>query len=322
MTSQQFLVCDSSTVANFKSWASALSNFIRSAGWTNSSDTGQLNGAGAGNWAGVTTVPGSGAFYYEVFQPGDGLQNYYLKLEYGNIGSTNVNAPTLRITLGASTNGSGTLTGFTTSAFILASNNFTAGLIAQTDTVQQFECDFSGDSGRLCIMLWRNHPWMLTQMFCIQRSLNASGSPTNTYVTLFGMGNQTFKGGTVVNYTASTFQQSLHFTYGAATLYAAGSSNIGWNYKPLPSANFGSLSFAGMVPIQAIQPVVGVFDYPCTAVACGSFSDFIEGAPITVTNQYGQTKTYMPTKGAVAWTAVSSGGNTVTAPVTVLMEYD
>ena len=67
-TSQQFLVCDNSTTANYKSWASALSNFIRTAGSTNSTDTGQLNGAGGNNWAAVSTVPGSGAVYYEIFQ--------------------------------------------------------------------------------------------------------------------------------------------------------------------------------------------------------------------------------------------------------------
>lgn len=35
MTSQQFLVCDSSTLANFKQWAQAISAFFSRATWGN-----------------------------------------------------------------------------------------------------------------------------------------------------------------------------------------------------------------------------------------------------------------------------------------------
>jgi hypothetical protein len=77
-TSQQFLVCDSSTLANFKSWAQAISGWFATAGWSQAADTGQVN------WSTIVSVPGSGAYVYEVWQPNDGLTTFYAKIEYGN----------------------------------------------------------------------------------------------------------------------------------------------------------------------------------------------------------------------------------------------
>jgi len=309
MTSQQFLVCDNSTAANFKSWASALSNFIRSAGWTNSSDTGQLNGAGAGNWAGVSTVPGSGAFYYEIFQPGDGLQNFYLNIEYGNSSGTS-NCPTVAITLGSSTNGSGTLNSYVNTRFVCATNY---GAPSSTAT---YECDFSGDAGRLSILLWRNAPNNAPQVFAVQRSLNASGSPTSTYVTQWVGGYQS-AGSPGWNGA----QQSLHFAAGPAFMFPNRSINnsnnsaTGW---PCTSMNYGQTglsSFNGSVPCAFIQPSVGYLDYPCTVL--GAIYNATEGVPFTVTNQYGQTKTYIPT-GAGQLVYCING----VVAVPILVEYD
>jgi len=317
MTSQQFLLCDNSTATNFKSWASAISNFIRSCGWTNSSDTGQLNGAGAGNWAGVSTVPGAGLFYYEMFQPGDGLQNFYLKLEYGNSTSL-TNSPTLRITLSTLTNGAGTCTGFVTAA-----TQITNGITAPSNNVT-YECNLSGDSGRLSMLLWRNAPNLAPQIFAIQRSLNASGSPTSTYVTQWTDGNC----GQVSNSFATGMQQSLHFFYGPSPLFGNGAqmgNGMGWPSITVGNASGpSSLNFAQSIPAWFLQPCVGVFDYPCTVVGVASGGDLTEGVPFTITNQYGQTKTYIPTRAGVLYRASSGiqSNTTFFNFVTVLVEYD
>jgi hypothetical protein len=287
MTSQQFLVCDNSNATNFKSWASALSNFIRSAGWTNSTDTGQLNGAGAGNWVAVSTVPGSGAFYYEIFQPGDGLQNFYLKIEYGN-SSGSSNSPTVAITLGSATNGAGGLTGFVNTRFVCSFS------YAAPSTTTTYECDFSGDAGRLSILLWRTAGNNAPQVFAVQRSLNASGSPTSTYVTQWTGG---YQGAGSPGWNGA--QQSLHLTAGPAFMFpnrgisSGSSANTGWPCTVMNYGQTGNSSFNGSIPCAFIQPSVGYLDYPCTVL--GAIYNATEGVPFTVTNQYGQTNTYIPT---------------------------
>lgn len=310
MTSQQFLVNDNSTAANFKSWASALSNFVRSCGWTNSADTGQLNGAGAANWAGVTTVPGVSSFYYEIFQPGDGLTNFYLKLEYGN--STSANSPTVRISIGTGTNGAGTLTGFMTTASLAAPDDYVTPSTSAT-----YECDFSGDSGRLSILLWRN-AGNGVQVFAVQRSLNASGVPTGTYATVWTAGWPGFLGSS----GTSGYMQTLHFTLGPCLWFPnrpqTGTAS-GW---PCRATRWqGSSAFNGQIPIDFIAPVVGVWDYPCTVLGVAWAADITEGVPFSVTNQYGQTKTYMPTKAAAIPYAPAAGGDS-NPGFAVCVEYD
>src|ERR1019366_10375320 len=107
MTSNLTLVRDNSTLANFKNWATAISAFFITAGWTRTSDTGQVN------WSTIATVPGAGSFVYEILQTNDGATTYYLKVEYGthNDGSNN---PAMRFTGGTSTTGTGSISGIMT----------------------------------------------------------------------------------------------------------------------------------------------------------------------------------------------------------------
>jgi hypothetical protein len=316
--SQQFLLCDNSTVANYKNWAVALSNFVRTAGWTNSSDTGQLNGGGAGpgGWASVVAAPGSGAFNYEVFQPGDGLQTFYLKLEYGNTtGSTN--SPTLRVTLSTSTNGAGTPTGFVLGPYIIAISAITA-----PSTTTPYECDLSGDSGRLSFLLWRNAPNQAPQVLAIQRSLNASGATYGTsstgHVTLWYCG---YNGS---GSTPTSAQQSMLFGVGVGPLNGntnqQSNNSVGW--LVFGGVGNSSQSFNGSIPCMFSQPSVGIFDYPCTVIGAASASDLTEGVPFTITNQYGQTKTYMPTRVQPILFATSPDNLNTHFRVTTLVEYD
>ena len=285
MTSQQFLVCSNSNATNYVAWASAVSNWLRTAGWTNTADTGQLNGAGANNWAGVSTVPGSGAFYYEIFKPGDALTAFYLKLEYGNF-TSQTNSPMLAVSIGTGTDGAGNLTGQVTTRTLLATTS--PGSPSATTT---YECNFSGNTGQVAVMMWRNSGGNNQQLFAIQRSLNASGVATSSYVTIWGLG---YNGGGT---QPSGFQQSLSFTYGAGPYLNAGSSGQGWTvFAPATTGSLGTLAFGGNIPMWNPMPAVGIMDYPPTVVGVAYSLDMVEGATFTITNQYGQTKTYMPSK--------------------------
>lgn len=301
MTSQQQLVCDSSTLANFKQWAQAISAFFSTAGWTQSSDTGQVN------WSSIGSVPGSGAYVYEVWKPGDALAVFYLKVEYGNTSGTN--APNVRISLGTTTNGSGTLTGFLSDVI-----SVNPSAITPPSTTTQYECNFSGDTSRMCVMLWRNAPAGQGQsLFAVERSLNSSGSYTGSYVTLFAVGKQS---GNVV----AGYQQSISLTLGAAPASPNQTTNgnafglVARLYYPIVA---GSSAFAGSIPFDTCSPVIGYFDYPCTVLGMTLGVDVAEAVTFTAA-VYGTAHTYLPSKvGAFSRPAIFTNNT-----MTTCMRYD
>jgi hypothetical protein len=296
--SQQFLVCDSSTLANFKQWAQAISAFFATATWTKSTDTGQVD------WSTIASVPGSGAFVYEVWQPNDGLTNFYVKVEYGNVSGTN--CPSLRLSLGTSTNGAGTLTGF---FFGPLNTNFASFTAPSTTTL--YECNLSGAAGRIGVMMWRNGINNCQQAFAVERSVNSSGTYTSAYVTLCLVGFQASGGN---NFQCR--QRSLVFGVGAATDSTI-SGNGGWFVRANTHGSGSSNAFNGGIPMDTCTPLVGYFDYPCTVMGTGAGVDFADGVPFTVT-LYGATRTFMPGKtGPFAFAGPAANGI-----YSLLMRYD
>lgn len=299
MSTQQLqLVCDSSTLANYKAWAKPISDWFRTAGYTNTSDSGQLNGAGGGTggaagWAALAATPGSAAYFYEIFQSGSGSTTFYVKAEYGNVSGTN--CPSIAMTIGTGTSGAGALTGTVTSRLQCNPSSFTA-----PSTSTQYECDFTADTAndRIGVMMWRNAPTNQGQeMFAIERSLNSSGTTTNSYVTLW-----TFGFNTSANVSGN--QQSIVFGVGAAPALlsrnqavAAGTANPGLSSVRIAAAGAAgtTTAFNGTIPLDTAAPSVGYWDYPSTMVGAGWGTDYAEGVTFTVT-LYGSTRTYMPSK--------------------------
>jgi hypothetical protein len=275
-TSQQFLVCDSSTLANFKQWAQAISAFFTTATWTQSTDTGQVN------WSTIVSVPGSSAFVYEIWQPNDGLTTFYVKMEYGNISGTN--CPSLRITISTATNGSGTPTGFVYGPVNVNQTSFTP-----PSTITTYECNLSGAAGRIGVMMWRNAPANQGQeFFAIERSINSGGTYTSSYVTLWTAG---AVGGTARLAT----QGSVVFGVGVASvnLNASNTSAGGWCNRVVYVA--ATTAFNGSIPFDTCSPIVGYFDYQCTVCGSAYAPDITEGVTFTAT-MYGATRTYLPSK--------------------------
>jgi hypothetical protein len=170
-------------------------------------------------------------------------------------------------------------------------------------------------------MLWRNAPNSAPQVVAIQRSLNASGAAYGTsstgYVTIWTAGLANSNG-------SSGNTQSLLFGVGAAQQFLSASVQsfgLGW-----PCLNFTTSStsgvFNGSIPVWFLQPMVGIWDYPCTVVGVGFNGDLSEGVPFTITNQYGQTKTYMPSRAGSFNRISNPGGNGSTGLMTLCMEYD
>lgn len=102
---------DHSTDAAFRTWGLAMSTQFTSIGFLKTADTGQID------WTTVTRPGGTNtAAGYEIRVFADTLQStkpIYVKIEYGNGSATSY--PQVWVTVGVGSNGSGTLTGITTS---------------------------------------------------------------------------------------------------------------------------------------------------------------------------------------------------------------
>jgi hypothetical protein len=272
---QQFLRCDTTTLANFQNWASAISGRFTAFGWSQTSDTGQVN------WASIASVPTSGTWVYEIWRPNDALQTgasqYFVKIEYGQ---NSTYGPMLRVSLGASTTGAGVLSGFTTAVFYLDSYYTTVNSGTLT-----YECDFSGDTGRFGALLWRSHSLAACMWFAIERTCNSDGTYNTDGVTLFAMCNLTNDGG----------QQTLSFVNGPALRYTACLNTINvignsYAYPPVSEV----LPTTAQVPIAPCYPSYGKFGNPCTVVGTCPNNDAGEGA-LVQTTLYGSTRTYVAT---------------------------
>lgn len=352
-TLQSNLVCDSSTYANYFSWASAISAALASFGWAQSADTGQVmwtglsisaatqsgsstiytysgltglaltigraltitgmtNSANNGvkvitsftgttsgtftvlNASGVTetgssglvtaasAVPGSAAYFYEVWQPTDGLTSFYLKIETGNVSGTN--CPTVRLTIGTATNSAGTLTGLVMGP--LATNSVSYTVPSSTAT---YPCYFSGSTGRFSMMMWRAASASCPQLIAVERSVNASGVYTGSHVTIMTAG-YPYNG----NYSPYG-QQSLVFGVGVAPAQSIVGGGVGYGGMAVKCFNPGtanSASFNGALPFDTTSPMIGYYDYPLTSIGTVPTAMVTEGQ-IFSTTLYGSTRTYI-----------------------------
>lgn len=99
-----------STDADFRTWGSTISAALATLGLIQTADTGQIN------WTTVAKPAATNASQgYEVWRFNDGLQGaapVFIKIEYGS-GGNFATDPGIYITVGSGSNGSGTLTGQT-----------------------------------------------------------------------------------------------------------------------------------------------------------------------------------------------------------------
>jgi hypothetical protein len=265
-TSQQFLLFDNSSNANFQNWAGAIDAAILAMGWTLTSDTGQTAPASA-------TVPATAAFIYRVYQPADILQTgataFYLKVRYGTSSGTPV-GPRVQFQIGTSTDGAGNLTGLTTA-------NFEPFLTTSTGqgSVVTFDSYFSGDTDRLGIMMWRSGTPFI---FTCERTKNTDGTNSSEGVSYFACGQQN-----VVT------QQTIIFGVGLAPLPTAGRTTVTF----ADGANASS-AFNNNISVFSAVPVYGKVGNPATVLCFVHTQDIAEGL-LFPTTLYGATRTYIAT---------------------------
>jgi len=266
--SQQFLINDCSTDANFRSWGSAISAAISSMGWVSNGDTGQVN------WTTVTS-PAAGSFVYECWKPGDAGTTFVLKVEYGS-GSGATKGPRMRFSLGTTSNGAGTLTGLL-STVMDPSLAAAAGNGAVT-----YDCYFSGDTNRLGIMVWRSLGGNGAPFGCfVERTHNTDGTDSNDGVTLAVFSNANSPAGSV-------YQQTIVFGV------AAGNVPTNKSYVMIWNGTNSSGAFNNDIPITPGFPDYGRYGNPMTVIGWVHAQDVAEGCEFTTT-LYGATRTYLAT---------------------------
>jgi len=269
--------------------------------------------AGSGTTTAITSVPGSGAFVYEIWQPNDSLANFYLKLEYGNVSGSS-NDPTFRLSVSEGTDGAGTLNGGTGTLgpIVAASATYTV-----PSSSAQYECDFSAASGRMAAMFWRTGINVCQQFFAIERSVDSTGAYTGSHVTIFTCGNH--------NNSNHAIQASFLFGVGPAPASYNDQGNGYGAWISRACIVQGTSAFNGSIPFDTCSPCVGFFDYQLTVVGSAYQGDIVEGVTFTAVI-YGSTRTYLPSKaGRFIFAAPGDGFANSSIPTTggaLCMRFD
>lgn len=158
---------DQSTDAGFRAWGSELSAKLALVGCVQQADTGQIN------WATVVRPASSTAAGYEIWKTPAG--NLCFKLEYGALGA--VNFPSIWLTVGTGSNGTGTITGQTSTRAQPASNSAAASLVTNYPSYLCAVGDYVGLSWKVNSLGTANET---RTYFIIGPKVDATGSPLTT----------------------------------------------------------------------------------------------------------------------------------------------
>lgn len=277
---QANLPYDVSSDGNFDAIGLAIYNaIVTTMGWSEKADTGRTD------WTTNPARPAAGSYLWNVFSPNDDLQTgdtaFYMKLEIGLNGSSQLS---IRLQLGTDTNGSGTLSGYMTSLLTLPIN----GIANQGATL--YECNFSGDPGRLGIVLFRTLTAVNAGIaIFVERTRDATGAYSSDGVIVLCATNATNGGDRIRN-------QVLVFTVGATPMNYGPTHMAGWMSAYNAAAT--SDTFANSVLVSPVFPRYGKIGNPMTAVAACLYGDVAEG--VLMNHQlYGETRTFMAHKGVI-----------------------
>lgn len=168
---QNFLPFDASSLANWIASSKPISDSLAASGWVQTSDTGQVN------WGTVASVPLFASPAYEIWHPTDALQTggtqFFLKVTYSGTNTGGTKGPLITYQLGTSTDGIGTLTGFTSTQFKSCNPAATGNGVA----IPVYDCYFSGDIDRWGALMNRDsNSNQFTSCITIERTKNFDGT--------------------------------------------------------------------------------------------------------------------------------------------------
>lgn len=162
------IACDFTSDATWRTMLAAIKSNIEAMGWVQTSDTGQLD---------VTTslkpTAGNQVRGYLLWRANDSLAGtnpMILRLAFGSTGSST--ALRINVQVGHTTDGAGTFSGVT--------NFYNRGdLDGPASSTTAYECYFCGDTNRIVINLFDNHP-STSNIFgiSVERTHDAAGADT------------------------------------------------------------------------------------------------------------------------------------------------
>jgi hypothetical protein len=174
-TSTSNLQYSAAADANYRQWVAGIETAILAAGWTVSTETGDIGTIAS------ATVPIAGAYKFRVYKMADSLQStspVFMKIRYGR--SASGNCPAIGVQFGTGSNGSGTLTGYVSTEALHSSN------VANAST-STFTCYFSGDTNRFMMCLWESQGRAVSNssipfFLQVERSKDNTGADTGEYL--------------------------------------------------------------------------------------------------------------------------------------------
>ena len=200
--------------AGFRAWGLEVSTRLAAIGLVQTADTGQVN------WATVTRPVANTYNAYEIWRFNDTMQAtapVFIKIEYGTGGSPT--APSMRVTVATGSNGSGTLTGTSTSAHKVVAENIPASIV---NNYPSFACATDGQAW-ICNKYGLSGSAHAAMFFHVKRTCDSAGVPDGRGVTLKGRNSTTTS-------NAQPICQSIKFSPG--TVYTADTSSGAFCVNP------------------------------------------------------------------------------------------
>lgn len=236
-------VIDQTSDAGFRTWIQEfITAFVTTLTVTQTADTGQINTATVTRPAVINTAAG-----YVIFRFNDTAQAtspIFMKFEFGT-GAIQPTSPNMWLTVGTGSNGTGTITGTTTTRFQIF------GAVAPS-VVTNFV-------SRYCYNATQGIMWMSFKQgavasgslggFKIERSNNAAGAVTTDAYTILTQGSATSPGGVQGAMQAYSYLTPGLVTLPVVTAYSAWPGNV---TTTLVSGNIQ------VFPVWNFTPTIGV----------------------------------------------------------------
>ncbi len=219
---------------NFRAWGSYISSRFAAVGLIQTSDTGQVNWTTAANPGATNTYP-----HYEVWRFNDALQAtapVFFKIFYGEGSGTDT--PAIGISFGTGSDGSGNLTG-TTSTLMRTTSAAGAGSTTVVGSGSTNRFSFNNNTGSSAGML-----------FGFERTKDSVGNDTSEGIVYFANGSTNFGN---VGSTA-TSARTLYWNPNTGTVVeSAASSSLAALFPWQSSFVFGAQT--GIAPVFAERPL-------------------------------------------------------------------
>jgi hypothetical protein len=276
---------DFTTDADFRLAPQFIHDALTTAGWVQTSDTGQINLTTVAKPAGASTAAG-----YEIWRMNDTLQGtapIYIKIEYGT--GANNQRFAYWLTIGKGSNGSGTLTDTIKARFTIGANS------AQNPPNDSFA---AGASSWFTMALFANTSGAV--WLSIERTKDATGADTGDGILL------AYGGGT-----------SAHVSHYCAYTGVSPTAETGLQYI---LSTVSPSTFGADTGIAIMIPMKGVAQQPGLNVGAIIAADFGAGATISFTI-YGASHTYQRMDGITTLKG-NSGGTLAGTGDRLILRYE